>query len=131
MPDYSGTQKEETFKAAVFRDFFSSSKYAYEPNIGNIDFIVTEAKTLKGNIWKRHYLWAESKKGIADIPSMLTQLVLTIKKTYEKGEHLPPPYIACFDTAKIAFVPFHDILPINYKKSSRKGAEAQRTQSCC
>jgi len=112
MPDYSNTQKEETFKAVVFRDFFNSSKYAYEPNIGNIDFIVTEAKTLKGNLWKRHYLWAESKKGIADIYSMLTQLVLTVKKTYEKGEHLPPPYIGCFDTEKIAFVPFHDILSI-------------------
>jgi hypothetical protein len=112
MANYSSIQKEETFKAAVFRDFFSNSKYAYEPNIGNIDFIVTEAKTLKGNIWKRHYLWAESKKGIAEIHAMLTQLVLTIKKTYEKGEHLPPPFIACFDTAKIAFVPFHDILPI-------------------
>jgi len=112
MPDYSNTQKEETFKAAIFRDFFSSSKYAYEPNIGNIDFIVTEAKTLKSNLLKRHYLWAESKKGIADIYAMLTQLVLTVKKTYEKGEHLPPPYIGCFDTDKIAFVPFHDILPI-------------------
>ena len=43
---------------------------------------------------------------------MLTQLVLTVKKTYEKGEHLPPPFVACFDTSKIAFVPFHDILPI-------------------
>ena len=123
MPNYSSIQKEETFKAAIFRVFFSSAKYAYEPNIGNIDYIVTEAKTLKGNIWKRHYLWAESKKGAADIPSMLTQLVLTIKKIYEKGEHLPPPYIACFDTAKIAFVPFHDILPIKYKKTSRRGAE--------
>jgi hypothetical protein len=112
MPDYSSIQKEETFKAAVFRDFFNSSKYAYEPNIGNIDFIVTEAKTLKDNMFKRHFLWAESKKGIADIHSMLTQLVLTIKKTYEEGEHLPPPYIACFDTDKITFVPFHDILPI-------------------
>jgi len=112
MANYNGIQKEETFKAAVFRDFFNASKYAYEPNIGNIDFIVTEAKTLKGNIWKRHYLWAESKKGIADITAMLTQLILTIKKIYEKGEHLPPPYIACFDTVKIAFVPFHDILPI-------------------
>ncbi|MDR2953239.1 MAG: hypothetical protein LBU82_08365, partial [Treponema sp.] len=108
----SSTQLEETFKASVFRDYFSSAKFAYEPNIGNIDFIVSEAKTLKGNMWKRHYLWAESKKGIADTFSMLTQLVLTIKKTYEKGEHLPPPYIACFDTVKIAFVPFHDILPI-------------------
>jgi hypothetical protein len=87
MAVYSNIQKEETFKAAVFRDFFSSSKpasggqYAYEPNIGNIDFIVTEAKTLsrckrQGN-WTRHYLWAESKKGVADIHSMLAQLVLT------------------------------------------------------
>jgi len=117
MAGYSKIPKEETFKAAVFRDFFSNSKYAhtkygYEPNIGNIDFIVTEAKTLKGNVWSRHYLWAESKKGIADIYSMLTQLVLTTKKTYEKGEHLPPPFIGCFDTEKIAFVPFHDILSI-------------------
>jgi len=112
MPDYSGRQKEETFKAEVFRDFFNSSKYAYEPNIGNIDFIVTEAKTLKGSMWKRHYLWAESKKGVADTLSMFTQLVLTIKKTYEQGEYLPPPYIGCFDTEKIAFVPFHVILPI-------------------
>jgi len=109
---YSDIQKEETFKAAVFRDFFNSAKYAYEPNIDNIDFIVTEAKTLKGNIWTRHYLWAESKKGIAEIYPMLTQLILTIKKTYEKGDHLPPLFIACFDTSKIAFVPFHDILPI-------------------
>ena len=109
---YSDIQKEETFKAAVFHDFFNSSKYTYEPNIDNIDFIITEAKTLKGNIWTRHYLWAESKKGIAEIYPMLTQLILTVKKTYEKGDHLPPPYIACFDTKKIAFVPFHDILPI-------------------
>ena len=85
MPDYSGTKKEETFKTAVFQDFFNSSKYTYEPNIGNIDFIVTEAKTLKGNMFKRHFLWAESKKGIADIYSMLTQLVLTIKKTALQG----------------------------------------------
>ena len=112
MAVYRKIQKEETFKATVFRVFFNSSKYAYEPNIGNIDFIVTEAKTLKGNIWTRHYLWAEAKKGVADIHSMLTQLILTVKKTYEKGEHLPPPYIACFDIEKIAFVPFHDILPI-------------------
>jgi hypothetical protein len=112
MAKYSSIPKEETFKAAVFRDFFNSPQYAYEPNIDNIDFVITEAKTLKGNIWKRHYLWAESKKGSADIHSMLTQLILTIKKTYEKGEHLPPPYIGCFDAFNICFVPFHDILPI-------------------
>ena len=112
MTDYSGIEKEETFKATVFRDFFPGSKYSYEPNIGNIDFVVADTKTLKGSIWPRHYLWAETKKGTAEIYTMLTQLVLTIKRIYEKGEHLPPPYIACFDFEKIAFVPFHDILPI-------------------
>ncbi len=111
MSVYGDFQKEETFKAAVFRDFFNKTQYAYEPNIDNIDFIVTEAKTLKGNLWVRHFLWAESKKGTADIHAMFTQLVLTIKKTYEKATHLPPPFIACIDTVKIAFVPFHDILP--------------------
>ena len=57
MADYNNIQKEETFKATVFRDFFSGSKYAYEPNIDNIDFIVAEARSLKSNIWPRHYLW--------------------------------------------------------------------------
>ena len=59
-----------------------------------------------------HYLWAEAKKGIQDIPTMITQLILTIKKTIDKGERLSPPYISCFDTQRIAFIPFHDILPI-------------------
>jgi hypothetical protein len=111
MPDYSNVQKEETLKAQVFRDFFSKSKYTYEPDTGNIDFIVTDAK-LQDGIFKHHYLWAEAKKAVQDVPTMLTQLVLTIKKAYDKGDQLPPPYIGCFDTQKIAFVPFHDILPI-------------------
>ncbi|MDR0322803.1 MAG: hypothetical protein LBI28_15025 [Treponema sp.] len=112
MADYSSVQKEETLKAQVFRDFFNKSKYAYEPDTGNIDFIVTDTKLQKDSIFKHHYLWAEAKKGVQDVPIMLTQLVLTIKKTYDKGDQLPPPYIGCFDTKKIAFVPFHDILPI-------------------
>jgi hypothetical protein len=112
MADYSSIQKEETLKAQVFRDFFSKSKYAYEPDTGNIDFIVTDTKLQKDSIFKHHYLWAEAKKGVQDVPTMLTQLVLTIKKTYDKGDQLPPPYIGCFDTKKIAFVPFHDMLPI-------------------
>ena len=112
MADYSTILKEETLKAQIFRDFFNKTKYAYEPYTGNIDFIVTDAKLQKDGIFKHHYLWAEAKKGVQDIPTMLTQLVLTIKKTYDKGDQLPPPYIGCFDTRKIAFVPFHDILPI-------------------
>ena len=112
MPDYSSIQKEETLKAQIFSDFFSKSKYAYEPNIDNIDFVVTDAKLQKDSIFKYHYLWAEAKKSIHDIPIMITQLILTVKKTLDKGEQLPPPYIGCFDSKKIAFIPFHDILPI-------------------
>jgi len=116
MAHYGDIQKEETLKAQVFLDFFGKAKYSYEPDTDNIDFIVTAAKLQKNSIFKNHYLWAEAKKGVDDIPSMLTQLILTIKKTYDKGEQLPPPYIGCFDTKKFAFVPFHDILPI-FKES--------------
>jgi hypothetical protein len=59
-----------------------------------------------------HYLWAEAKKGTQDVFEMLTQLIITCKKTYDKGDYLAPPFIGCFDTEKIAFVDFHVILPI-------------------
>jgi hypothetical protein len=112
MANYLDIQKEETLKAMVFRDYFDKAKFAYEPNIGNIDFIVTEAKLAGGGLFKAHYLWAEAKKGEVDEVSMMTQLVLTCKKTYNSGEFMPPPYLGCFDGKKIAFLPFHDILPI-------------------
>jgi hypothetical protein len=112
MANYLDIQKEETLKARVFQDYFDAAKFAYNPNIGNIDFIVTEAKLAAGGLFTAHYLWAEAKKGEVDEISMLTQLILTCKKTYDSDEYLPPPFIGCFDGIKIAFVPFHDILPI-------------------
>jgi hypothetical protein len=115
---YTGIQKEETLKGLIFKDFFDGKKFGYEPNIDNIDFVITDVKT-RGDLFveegsgaSAHYLWAEAKKGIQDVESMLTQLLLTCKKTYEKAEYHAPPFIGCFDTEKIAFVPFHDILPI-------------------
>ncbi|MDR1893580.1 MAG: hypothetical protein LBQ61_02655, partial [Spirochaetales bacterium] len=112
MANYLDIQKEETLKATVFRDYFDKAKFAYEPNIGNIDFVVTDAKLAAGGLFKVHYLWAEAKKGEVDEVSMLTQLILTCKKTYDSDEYLPPPFIGCFDGIKIAFVSFHDILPV-------------------
>jgi hypothetical protein len=115
---YTGIQKEETLKGLIFKDFFDRKKFGYEPNIDNIDFVITNAKT-RGELFAEegsgasiHYLWAESKKGARDVESMLTQLLLTCKKTYDKAEYTAPPFIGCFDTEKIAFVPFHDILPL-------------------
>ncbi|MDR1148552.1 MAG: hypothetical protein LBK66_07965, partial [Spirochaetaceae bacterium] len=112
MANYLDIQKEETLKAHVFRDYFDATRFAYDPKIGNIDFIVTDAKLAAGGLFKAHYLWAEAKKGEVDEVSMITQLVLTCKKTYDSGEFMPPPYLGCFDGKKIGFLPFHDILPI-------------------
>jgi hypothetical protein len=115
MPVYSGIQKEETLKGLVHDDYFS--KFGYEPNIDNIDFVITDKKTRDdlfsdGPGSSTHYLWAEAKKGAHDVFDMFTQLILTCKKTYEKAEHLAPPWLGVFDEARIAFVSFHDILPI-------------------
>ncbi|MDR0638230.1 MAG: hypothetical protein LBG27_04890 [Spirochaetaceae bacterium] len=115
MANYSGIQKEETLKSLVHEDYFP--QFGYEPNIDNIDFVITDKKARDdlfsdGPGSSRHYLWAEAKKGIYDVYDMFTQLILTCKKTYEKGEHLAPPWLGCFDEARISFVSFHDILPI-------------------
>ncbi|GHU22130.1 hypothetical protein FACS1894164_03870 [Spirochaetia bacterium] len=118
MSKYSGVQKEHQLKNLVFDDYFDSKKFSWEQEIDNIDFIITNPKSrrelfaLDGPGASVHYLWAEAKKETHDIFEMLTQLIITCKKTYDKGEYLAPPYIGCFDTARIAFVDFHVILPI-------------------
>jgi len=43
---------------------------------------------------------------------MLTQLLLTIKKPYDKNEYIIPNYVGCFDTDKIVFVPTKLLLGI-------------------
>jgi hypothetical protein len=115
VPRYSDIQKEETLKGLVYNDYFS--RFGYEPNIDNIDFVITDKKARddlfsEGPGSSTHYLWAEAKKGTRDVFDMFTQLILTCKKTYEKGEHLAPPWLGVFDEARIAFVSFHDTLPI-------------------
>ncbi|WP_059369149.1 hypothetical protein [Treponema endosymbiont of Eucomonympha sp.] len=139
MPTYGGIQKEETLKGLVRDDYFP--QFGYEPNIGNIDFVITDKKTRAdlfsdGAGSSKHYLWAEAKKGAHDVFDMLTQLILTCKKTYEKGEYLAPPWLGCFDEARIAFVPFHALLPVftetdfnwNTTPSSRETADFQKAR---
>ncbi|MDR0411394.1 MAG: hypothetical protein LBH75_05425, partial [Treponema sp.] len=115
MPAYTCVQKEETLKALVHDDYFS--QFGYEPNIDNIDFVITE-KRARGDLFSeggessRHWVWGEAKKKIHDVFDMYTQLILTCKKTYEKAEHLAPPWLCVFDEGRIGFTPFHDILPI-------------------
>ncbi|MCL1930912.1 MAG: hypothetical protein FWF55_03795, partial [Treponema sp.] len=115
MANYSNIQKEETLKSLVHEDYFS--KFGYEPNIDNIDFVITDKKARnelfsEGPESSRHYLWAEAKKGMKDVFDMYTQLILTCKKTYEKADYFAPPWLAVFDEIRISFVAFHDILPV-------------------
>jgi len=122
MSKYTGIQKEAQLKALVFADYFEAAaagrKLAFEQEVDNIDFIITNPKT-RGDLFadggsgaSTHYLWGEAKKGTHDVFDMFTQLLLTCKKTYDKGDHLAPPWLCCFDEVRIAFVPFHIILPV-------------------
>jgi hypothetical protein len=116
MSNYTDIQKKETIKARVFQDYFEKTKYGYEPNIDNVDFVITNADIQEELFTPAsnsvHYLWAQSKQGVQVVESMLTQLILTCKKTYDNDKYSAPPFIGCFDAEKIAFLPFHDILPI-------------------
>ena len=102
----SNTRNEALFKKLVFENYFKQKNVDWDPEIYKIDFTLTDKQS------KKHYAWLEAKEGKADELDMITQLILTIKKPYAKGELLPPPYIGCFDSSKITFVPFHTILDI-------------------
>jgi hypothetical protein len=110
--NYAAITKEETLKAQIFANYFDSKKYAYLPNVDNIDFVAAAVTALAAALFPQHFLWAEAKRGIAEVFNMLTQLILTCKKTVDCGLYLPPPYLACFDSQKIAFVPFYSVLPL-------------------
>ena len=117
MAAYSGVKKEHQLKNLVFDDYFDHKLFRWEQEVDNIDFIITSPSARHdlysdGPGSSAHYLWAEAKKGVHDVYDMLTQLVLTCRKTYEKGDYLAPPWIGCFDEVRIAFAPFHDILPV-------------------
>ena len=120
MAQYSGVQKEHQLKNLVFDDFFDNKIFSWEQEVDNIDFIITGKKN-RGDLFgegpgsSRHYLWAEAKKGTHDIFDMYTQLILTCKKTYEKGDHFAPPWLGCFDEARIPSCPSMTYSPFSTK----------------
>jgi len=107
---YKSIESEHQFKNIVFDDYFKGKNISWEQEIEKIDFVLTNSKSRNDLLSEGkdgaslHYFWAEAKKGIRDVYDMMTQLVLTIKKTVDKSTHLMPPYLGCFDTEKIAFV---------------------------
>ncbi len=102
---------EEELKARVGQHFFR--RWDYTKILGKIDFCVgmPTRHAGGGNAAAAgdefvSLLWAEAKRGHADLREALVQLVLTIGRARTFDRHLPPPLLAAFDCARIAFVPY-------------------------
>ncbi|MCL1947099.1 MAG: hypothetical protein FWF51_08135 [Chitinivibrionia bacterium] len=106
--------REEEIKNKVEQDFFN--KFDCTEIIKDVDFAV-RIKRLPNTLdfHNDYLLWAEAKKDVSDVTTMLAQLVLTIGKARTFNENLPPPFLGCFDCEKIAFVHYHEFLEIFHK----------------
>jgi len=129
---YQNILEEET-KNKVAQDFFS--KFDCTKILGKIDFAVKQKRDntrhcgldpqspvnsndsafQRNDSGEQYLLWAEAKQKPTDIIEMLAQLVLTIGKAKTFNEILPPPFLGCYDSEKIAFIPYSEIQDIFYQ----------------
>ena len=102
--------REESLKLKVAADWFP--KFDCTDIIGRIDFAVKIKRTDNAiDFGDEYLLWAEAKQQPTDIYRMLAQLIITIKA--DAADRVPPKFIGCFDNEKIAFVEYHNVLPIH------------------
>jgi predicted RNA methylase len=104
--------REEELKNKVAQDYFWI--YDCTKIIGNVDFCVCMHQSQKESSEQEFLLWAEAKKGSADIYKSIVQLILTIGKARTFDKFLPPAMLGAFDAEKIAFVPYNDIHEVFY-----------------
>jgi hypothetical protein len=113
---------EEEIKNKVAQHFFS--KFDCTKILGKIDFAVKASPPSPLQIVEgcpigrgeaEYLLWAEAKQKPTDILVMLTQLVLTIGKARTFDEIMPPQFLGCYDSEKIAFVPYYEVQPVFYQ----------------
>ncbi|MCL1893668.1 MAG: hypothetical protein FWG02_05470 [Holophagaceae bacterium] len=102
---YTDCPNEESLKNKVARDFFK--RFDCTDVLDKIDFTVKTGEN--------YLLWGEAKASPTDIHAMLAQLVLTIGKARTFDKYLPPKFLACFDSEKIAFVQYNEIQHIFYQ----------------
>ena len=98
---------EEELKARVGQRFFR--RWDYTKILGKIDLCVGIPTRHAGGGNADEFvslLWAEAKRGRADLREALVQLVLTIGRARTFDRHLPPPLLAAFDCEQIAFVAY-------------------------
>ncbi len=104
--------REEELKNKVAKEYFWL--YDCTKIIGNVDFCVSMHQSDTPLFEQESILWAEAKKGSADLHKSLVQLILTIGKARTFDTYLPPALLGAFDAEKIAFIPYNDIHDIFY-----------------
>ncbi|MBQ6246047.1 MAG: hypothetical protein IJK04_04220, partial [Kiritimatiellae bacterium] len=110
---YDPKLKEEEIKNKVAADVFGD--FDCTRILGAVDFCVSPKTSGPQLIEPESLLWAEAKAGIrADFAPLFAQLVLTLGKARTFDDHLPPPYLAAFDSRKIAFLPYHEVVDLFY-----------------
>jgi hypothetical protein len=105
---------EEEIKNTVAERFFAG--FDCTKILGKVDFAVKLRRPKNSIDFNGEYLlWAEAKQKPADLAEMLAQLVLTVGKARTFDEIMPPPLLGCFDSEKIAFVPYSEIQDVFYQ----------------
>jgi hypothetical protein len=102
----SAIKSEKDLQLQVAQEFFAD--YAVSQEDKRIDFLVYSPV---GNLVNDTYLWAEVKISPADITTMFTQLLLTIKPLIDKGR-MPPQFLGVFDKEKMVFLEYHNVLEL-------------------
>ena len=108
---YSNQIREEELKNKVAQDFFQA--YDTTQILGNVDFCVAVPYNGPQLFETEYLMWAEAKKGNkSNLEESFVQLVITIGKAHTFEKHLPPRFLGAFDAAKIAFIPYNNLLEI-------------------
>ena len=111
---YSATILEEELKNKVAADWFGA--FDCSRILGKVDFCAAVPATDLPLCDAESVLWAEAKRGVdAPLDFALVQLILTIGKERTFDRHLPPKYLAAFNAAKIAFIPYSEVVEIFYQ----------------
>ena len=105
---------EEELKNRVAVDWFGVFDCSHI--LGKVDFCAAVPATDLPLCDAESVLWAEAKRGVdAPLDFALVQLILTIGKERTFDKHLPPKYLAAFNAARIAFIPYSEVVEIFYQ----------------
>ncbi len=111
---YPPNIREEELKNKVAAEWFPN--FDTTQIVGNVDFCVAVPATDLPLCDAESVLWAEAKRGTeASLDFALVQLILTIGKERTFDRHLPPKYLAAFNAARIAFIPYSEVVEIFYQ----------------